>query len=88
MFFTCITFNFHFSETSTESSLDFNLTFKQFPMFSQPLDNLELKTIAEVRNQSREEEKDMVRKKVKGLLSLLSKTDKNQEDETGLTIWV
>jgi hypothetical protein len=57
-------------------------------MFSQPLDNLELKTIAEVRNQSREEEKDMVRKKVKGLLSLLSKTDKNQEDETGLTIWV
>jgi hypothetical protein len=54
-------------------------------MFSQPLDNLELKTIAEVRNQSREEEKDMVRKKVKGLLSLLSKTDKNQEDGTGLT---
>jgi hypothetical protein len=54
-------------------------------MFSQPLDNLELKTIAEVRNQSREEEKDIVRKKVKGLLSLLSKTDPNQENGTGVT---
>ena len=70
--------------------MDLNLTLKEFPMFSEPLDNFELKTIGALRNQSRDDEKEMVRKKVKGLLSLLSTVEDNhsvvsQDNGTGKT---